>query len=104
MPFIKRDENGLITAVSQNQEVGWEKVASDDPALSQFLLAAGGDALQLTATDLGFVRVLEDVVELLIDKRLILFTELPASAQEKMLHRQLLRSELGVDMNLIGDD
>ena len=50
------------------------------------------------------MRVLEDVVQLLIDKGVILFTDLPESAQEKMLYRQRLRSKMGGNLNLIGDD
>ena len=51
-----------------------------------------------------FVRVLQDVVQLLVDKGVILFTDLPESAQEKMLYRQRLRSKMGGNLNLIGDD
>ena len=51
-----------------------------------------------------FVRVLEDVVQLLVDKGVILFTDLPESAQEKMLYRQRLRSSIKNNLNLIGDD
>ena len=48
--------------------------------------------------------MLEDVVELLIDKGVILFTDLPDSAQEKMMRRQKLRSEMAGKLDLIGDD
>ena len=51
-----------------------------------------------------FVRVLEDVVQLLVDKGIILFTDLPESAQDKMLYRQKLRSSMKDKLNLIGDD
>jgi hypothetical protein len=44
------------------------------------------------------------VVELLIAKGVILFTELPADAQQKILRRQRLRAQVGDLQNLIGDD
>jgi hypothetical protein len=58
----------------------------------------------LGATDLEFVRVLEDVVQLLIDKGVILFTDLPDSAQQKIMLRQQLRSKFSGKLDLIGDD
>ncbi|TXS88939.1 tryptophan synthase subunit beta like protein [Parahaliea maris] len=104
MPFVLRDDSGAIVTVSQLPTEGYEAVASDDPDLHVFLATAGGDALQISATDQDFVRVLEDVVELLVAKGVILFTDLPQSAQDKMLHRQRLRSHMTGKLDLIGDD
>lgn len=104
MPFVRRDDRGSIVAISQVPGEGLELVAADEPELQRFLRGIGGHAEQLSATDQDFVRVLEDVVELLIDKGVILFTELPPSAQEKMLVRQQLRSRLGSRLDLLGDD
>jgi len=44
-------------------------------------------------SDLAFIRVIEDIVDLLVDKGVLLFTELPAAAQQKLLLRQTLREE-----------
>ncbi len=104
MPFVKRDQSGTVTAVSQLPGEGFEPAKEDDPALQAFLASLGQEAQQISATDQDFVRVLEDVVELLVGKGVILFTELPPSAQEKMLHRQRLRSSLGQHLDLLGDD
>ena len=105
MPFVKRNEQGGITAVSQSPEPGFdEELAADNLELAAYLDDMGQGGASLSATDQDFVRVLEDVVELLIDKGIILFTDLPDSAQEKMLYRQRLRSKMGNNLNLIGDD
>jgi len=105
MPFVKRNEHGGIAAVSQSQEPGFdEELAADDFELSAYLGSLGQAASSLSSTDKDFVRVLEDVVGLLIDKGVILFTDLPDSAQEKIMRRQQLRSELGSKLDLIGDD
>ena len=105
MPFVKRNEQGGIAAVSQTQESGFdEELAADDLELSAYLASMGHGGSSLSATDQDFVRVLEDVVQLLVDKGVILFTDLPESAQEKMLYRQRLRSKMGGNLNLIGDD
>ncbi len=104
MPFVKRDEQGAVIAVSQIQEPGFdEELSTGSPELADFLQAMDAST-PIDATDQGFVRVLEDVVELLIEKGVILFTDLPESAQEKVMLRQQLRSKLGAKLDLIGDD
>jgi len=104
MPYVKRDDNGRVVAVSLVADTDFvEELAEDSAELSAFLSPASG-AGSLDDTDQGFVRVLEDVVELLIDKGVILFTELPQSAQGKILARQQLRSELAGRLDLIGED
>ena len=105
MPYVKRNESGEIIAISQQPAEGFEdQVSPDSPELTAFLQSMGHADSQLSATDQDFVRVLEDVVELLIDKGVILFTDLPDSAQEKIMRRQKLRSEMAGKLDLIGDD
>lgn len=104
MPFVQRDASGQIVAVSQVPADGMDVIAADDPELQGFLGELGEEARQISATDQDFVRVLEDVVELLVGRGVILFTDLPESAQQKMLHRQRLRSNLPGSLNLLGDD
>ena len=105
MPYVKRDPDGSIVAVSQSPTDGCsESLDPGDPQLRQFLSAVSSGRSELQASDQDFVRVLEDVVDLLIDKGVILFTELPGSAQEKIMLRQRLRSELGSALDLLGDD
>jgi len=104
MPFVQRDASGQIVAVSQVPSDGMAAIGSDHPDLQGFLGELGEEARQISVTDQDFVRVFEDVVELLIGRGVILFTDLPQSAQEKMLHRQALRSNLPGSLNLLGDD
>ena len=105
MPYVKRSDTGEIIAISQHPVEGFEdQVSPDSLELSAFLQSMGHTDSALSATDQDFVRVLEDVVELLVDKGVILFTELPDSAQEKMLYRQRLRSKIGDKLDLLGED
>lgn len=106
MPFVKRDEQGAVTAVSEESGAGFtEELSKDDPAFAAFLARVGSsEASSLEATDQDFIRVLEDVVELLIAKGLILFTELPESAQQKIMRRQQMRSQVGDLQDLISED
>ena len=105
MPFLKRDDTGMIVAVSQLEAAGFEEeVAENDEQLAGFLSGLNTGGSSLDSSDQDFIRVLEDVVELLINKGIILFTDLPDSAQQKMMQRQRMRSELQDRLNLIGSD
>lgn len=50
--------------------------------------------LAISRTDMAFVRVLEDVINVLMDKGVISFTDLPEPAQQKLLERQSLRQRI----------
>ncbi|MEH6551453.1 MAG: hypothetical protein V7711_04700 [Pseudomonadales bacterium] len=104
MLYVKRDETGAIIAVSRDAAADMdEQVAVADPQLAEFLNSIDVERSALNKTDMDFIRVLEDVVELLISKRVILFTDLPESAQEKMLLRQELRHTLHDKLDLLND-
>jgi len=105
MPFVKRDEQGTVIALSGEPAAGFsEELAADDPAVAAFLGGLDGGGASLAASDLDLIRVLEDVVDLLIAKGMILFTELPGDAQQKILRRQQLRARAEGLQNLLDDD
>lgn len=105
MPFVKRDAHGVVIAVSQKPGSGFtEELAKNDPAIVEFFTGVGSEASILEATDQDLIRVLEDVVDLLIAKGLLLFTELPVDAQQKIMRRQQMRSRVGNLQDLISDD
>ena len=91
MAFVKRDGNGAIEAVSREPAAGFaEELADDDAELQGFLHSMGAHS-ELARSDLEFVRVLEDVLNLLMEKNVLMFTDLPPEAQKKVLQRQALR-------------
>lgn len=105
MPYVIRDDGGRIVAVSETAVAGFEEqVAADDQQLAGFISGMDSDSHSLAGADLGFIRVLEDLIELLINKNTITFTELPAAAQEKMLERQHLRDSMQSRLNLLEDE
>jgi hypothetical protein len=105
MPFVKRDQHNLVIAVSQEPGPGFsEQLAKDDPALAAFYTGITSAASPLHASDQDLIRVLEDVVDLLIAKGLILFTELPVDAQQKIMRRQQMRTAIGNTLDLISED
>ena len=109
MPFVKRNAEGAIVAASHEAEGDCVEEISEAELLASGFLdrlvgTDGSEGLHLANSDLELVRVIEDVVDLLVEKGVILFTELPESAQKKVLARQQLRSRIGGSLNLLGDD
>ncbi len=98
--YVKRDVEGAVVLVSAQVRDGCEEyLASDDVELLAFMdrqERAGRDRMR--ESDLEFVRVLEDVIGLLMDKGIIRFTDLPDVAQDKLSARQSLRRK----MNSVG--
>jgi len=104
MPYIKRDEQGNISAVSETVSDGFDELLEEESVeLEAFLNQWQTGRNNLNETDLGFVRVLEDVIELLISKNLICFTDLPEAARTKMQQRQRLREVLTNRLDLLDD-
>ncbi len=117
MPFVKRNAQGAIVAASHEAEGDCDEEISEAEIFASGFLErlvgsevgreVGADSAEgrhLASSDLELVRVIEDLVDLLVDKGVILFTELPESAQKKVLARQQLRSRIGGSLNLLGDD
>jgi hypothetical protein len=105
MPFVKRDKHGRVIAVSDQPGAGCdEELPKGDEAIAAFLDRLGSEVSPLETSDHDLIRVLEDLVDLLIAKGLILFTDLPVDAQQKIMHRQQMRHELGSRLDLIEED
>lgn len=112
MPYVQRDNAGKIVAVSAKETETtreWMEEGSHD--LNAFLLdmALGKDGADigtiraLSESDLTMIRVVEDVVDLLIEQNLLRFTDLPAPAQDKLLKRRSLRQSIN-PLTLMSDD
>jgi hypothetical protein len=103
--FVKRDASGAILAVSRDPAAGFSgPVDAADPELRLFLDTAGASAADpLRASDLEVVRVLEDLIDLLIAKGVVRFTDLPEPAQHKLLQRKTLRQGAN-ELTLLGED
>ncbi|MFQ6018752.1 MAG: hypothetical protein ACE5KF_11225 [Kiloniellaceae bacterium] len=98
MPYVARDRAGRIVKVSARKtKEASEKLAANDPELRPFQARHHSRTAiekQLIASDLELIRVLEDLIAVLIDKRIIMLTDLPNAAQEKLARRYELRSKL----------
>jgi hypothetical protein len=98
MPYVSRDADGRVVGLSeQASETATENLPASHPDILDFLFrdSSGEQAsARFLASDLGFIRVVEDLVAVLVEKRVIAITDLPAAAQDKLLDRRSLRSYL----------
>ncbi len=101
MPYVKRDAEGRIAAVAKTPADGYSEVACGAPELQTFMREMGMEPNSLAESDMRLVRVLEDLIDLLISRDLIRFTDLPRPAQEKLLERRSLRQSMGA-LDLLG--
>lgn len=112
MPYVQRDSQGKIIAVSASEsETTREWVEEGGHDLNSFLLdmALGKESADptvvraLSESDLAMIRVVEDVVDLLIEQNLLRFTDLPVAAQDKLMQRRSLRETIN-PLGLMGHD
>jgi hypothetical protein len=107
MLYIERDAAGNIISINNNPgpDAGEQKSLMDKEII-EFLQknAANDPAVQLLSlSDIGIIRILEDLIDLLVRKNIILFTDLPEEAQAKISERKQLRNKIPPD-HLISDD
>lgn len=115
MPYIQRDQHGEIVALTLEPSGSGEFIDASDMRIQGFLAvdpAASPNtsgvrekpvepeiARHLQQADLDMIRVIEDLIDLLEAKNILMFSELPIPVQNKLLkkrgHRQKLRGFAG---------
>jgi hypothetical protein len=109
MPYIQRDSSGRIVGLFGEQgDPAREWLEPDSAELQAFvkgLMGSGSSEVlvKLAGTDTAIARVLEDLIETLIGKNLIRFTDLPDAAQDRLIERRLLRDSVNT-LQLFRDD
>jgi len=94
MLFIHKDEFRKILAVYEELIEGSEKVTSGDPALVGFItknIPSANISDEWVRSDWASSRVVENLVDVLIEKNLIIFMDSPNGAQQKLMERRGLR-------------
>lgn len=108
MPYIKRDIDNKIYSIAQQPDSEHsEFISATNPELVLFLTqqSATEDAKQtLAESDKDIARITEDLIRLMVNKNIILFTDLPDVVQQKLLSREKLRSHLHQQNNSFLDD
>ncbi|MGI9335829.1 MAG: hypothetical protein ACR2RL_22000, partial [Gammaproteobacteria bacterium] len=96
MPYVTRDAAGVISAVHRDPAPGAEEFLDwSHEDVRRFVGPGdvGEDVLDyLKTSDIELARVVEDLVDVLVTKRVIAFTDLPLPVREKLERRARARS------------
>jgi hypothetical protein len=108
MAYVHRNSIGEIDSISETaNEKDQEYVTIDNPDLIAYLQQSNSSddvKVALSTSDVTLIRVLEDLINTLVDQKVILFTDLPLAAREKLSEREKIRGHLTTLDNLMGDD
>jgi len=107
MPFVKRDAAGRITSLHREQDSqDLQYLPLDHPDVTGFLEPVGERRSQgrgeMLKSDLEMIRVFEDLTDILITKNVVVLTDFPPVAQDKLMRRKRLRSSLSPITEILG--
>lgn len=97
MPYVLRSPDGQILSLHKEAEEVAEFLPPDDPQVQAFLNGDNTEAApaqQFATLDADLVRVLEDLIDALIARNILMVTDLPAQAQQKLFDRKSFRSSM----------
>ena len=97
MIYIKRDKDGKICEISQKKKQGYELSIVTNPEGMEFINnkdISNNNELRLLKSDLAFIRVLEDLIDVLIKKNIVTITDFPEPVIKKLLERQSIRNRI----------
>lgn len=105
MAYVLKSEGGIIIATSPNEKLGddWELIADDDHQYLSFLEQELKKNAAFRESDIQLARVLEDLINVLIERNLIQFTDFPTAAQKRLNDRQSMRNQNRLTI-LLDDD
>lgn len=110
MPYVLKAADGSIKAARPKPPdpgvidlEGWEFIEGSSASYMAFLESALMRENPFRESDIQLARVLEDLISLLIDRGIIHFTDFPAAAQKRLIHRQILRKKGNV-LDILDED
>lgn len=104
MPYLRRDADGSITSLHRQAEPEAAEFLNDDDAEVQAFVGNDSIEQRFARLDAGFIRVLEDLIDVLIRAKLMNLTDLPVEAQHKLNSRKDQRQPSALsELNLLGD-
>lgn len=93
MPYVTRNAEGQLDSLHrQATDAASEFLDERHPEVLAFLGQAEGDS-GFSRLDADFVRVIEDLVDVLLSKNILNITDLPAEAQAKLFARKSFREK-----------
>ena len=107
MLFIERDKIGNIIALHVKPEPNSreQKAIMDDEILEFLNKSVDTDpwVQLLSLSDMSIIRILEDLIDLLIRKNIIMLTDLPEKAQTKISERKRVREKMDPGHLMVDD-
>jgi hypothetical protein len=107
MLYLERNTDGSIKAIHQApHKNAQERKSLMDEEVLKFL---GTDNMLnswiklLSISDHGIIRVLEDLIDVLVRKNVIMLTDLPEEARDKLKERKKVREHLEHDQIMVDD-
>lgn len=102
MPFVTRNADGDITSLhAQAERPAQEFLPDTDPGVRAFVGVDAG----FGRLDADFIRVLEDLIDVLIQRKVINLTDLPEDARRKLYSRKGHRHASPLSaLGLLGED
>lgn len=98
MLYIERAQDGTIKAIHQNPTKGAaEQKTLMDEEILHFLSRDGklDSWIQLLSlSDVSIIRVIEDLIDVLVKKNVIMLTDLPEEARDKLRERKKVRKKI----------
>lgn len=107
MPYVSRDEEGRINGIGDRPAPhAKEFLPNDHPEVMRYLRGASPSAMmdRLNATDTEMARITEDLIDVLVSRNILNFTDFPVEAQKKLMARQKLRKSLSALSNLVTEE
>lgn len=107
MIYIERNASGEIHNIEFTPADNLEEISLHDPELTEFIKnSADSDEIVesvLNRLDLDMVRVIEDLIDIMISRNLMIFTDLPEPVQNKLLFKRKMRN-LKSETSIIDDN
>ena len=107
MLYVERDKAGNVIALHMKPEANaHEQKAIMDEEILEFLdksVETDPWVQLLSLSDIGIIRILEDLIDLLIRKNIFMLTDLPEEAQKKIMERKRVREKIGPSDLMVDD-
>jgi hypothetical protein len=107
MLYIERNDNGTITAIHQTPT---DKATEQKTLLDEEVIAFLGKDSELDSwiqllslSDISIIRVIEDLIDVLVKKNVIMLTDLPEEARDKLKERKRVRKKMENDAIIVDD-
>ena len=105
MIYIKRDKHNKIIAIYSEPQEDTVLIDEEDPELLSFLTdCAMKDKFKYLKSDLELIRVIEDIIQILMDKDIVHITDFPAPVINKLVKRQKIRQQFDSVRDIMGND